>query len=376
MENKTKTSVICLVTTCALLTVLFEGQRVPKKPDRIIDRVVRDVDPGIDEDYYDTQIQPPKIAFDANADCIDVLHKGRWEQVVCDACDNKLSGNKTIQWSGPLSCDYKSYTAQSALSCLKKFQNIHIYGDSRSRQIGSAIKSILFPDITFTTMKEHQYESDPFYYFDSAKEFPKNNVIQTDTLKVRQHWINHYDQFSKVLSQIKYEKPEVIIITALILHPLTMTGFENKNNITADYIKSNADTADATAKKAIPILLETALRQNSKILVFEAEPLQPEVQKYDPLRNILIDRHNEVLKELIPDEGLQNTIFRVSMNLNTVHLDGNYMLPDRIHLMKKDVPRKTPPPMLANLNTVFNFLCNRFDRNQDLCCQNNDKMVL
>ena len=217
-------------------------------------------------------------------------------------------------------------------------------------------------------MAEHELEEDPFFVLDSAK-FPKNNIIVTNSLKIRQKWINHYEKFSKVVGDIRTEKPEVIIITSLILHPLTMTGWERKSNITAEEIIDAAERADITAKNALSIIMNVAKSIGAKVLILEAEPVKPEVEKFDSLRNELIDKHNVVLEKLIPDEGIDGTLFRLSMNLKSVNIDGAFMLPDRIHLIKKDIPRKTPPAMLANLNTIFNFLCNKYDSNANLCCQ-------
>ena len=58
--------------------------------------------------------------------------------------------------------------------------------------------------------------------------------------------------------------------------------------------------------------------------------------------------------------GLNNKIFRMTVTRKTVvGLDGQYMLPDRAHLIRKDSEHEIPPAMKANLNLILNFMCNR-----------------
>ena len=109
------------------------------------------------------------------------------------------------------------------------------------------------------------------------------------------------------------------------------------------------------------------------VLVLEAEPISPEVYPLDAQRNIHVREHNELLKELIPETGLDGKIFRISANKKVVkHPNNKYMLPDRFHLQKKDKPRVTPPTLLTNINIMANFLCNRYQENaveSKLCCK-------
>ena len=108
------------------------------------------------------------------------------------------------------------------------------------------------------------------------------------------------------------------------------------------------------------------------IIILEAEPISPEIHPLDARRNKYINAHNRLLRKLIPKSGLDGRIFRISANRKVVkHPNGKYMLPDRIHLQKKDEPRVTPPTLLTNINIIANFLCNRFQQNankRDLCC--------
>ena len=110
----------------------------------------------------------------------------------------------------------------------------------------------------------------------------------------------------------------------------------------------------------------------ANILILEAEPISPEINPLDARRNKYIKAHNRLLRKLIPKSGLDGRIFRISANTKVVkHPNGEYMLPDRIHLQKKDEPRVTPPTLLTNINIMANFLCNRYQRNakkRDLCC--------
>jgi len=106
-------------------------------------------------------------------------------------------------------------------------------------------------------------------------------------------------------------------------------------------------------------------------LVLEAEPISPEVYDLDSQRNKHVREHNELLRKVIPENGLDGKIFRISVNTKVVqHPNGKFMLPDRFHLQKKDKPRVTPPTLLTNINVMANFLCNRFETEKNgLCCE-------
>ena len=57
--------------------------------------------------------------------------------------------------------------------------------------------------------------------------------------------------------------------------------------------------------------------------------------------------------------------------MKTIQTDrppGYLMSADRFHLMAKDSPRDTCPTLIANLNIIFNYLCNRFTQEENLCC--------
>ena len=107
--------------------------------------------------------------------------------------------------------------------------------------------------------------------------------------------------------------------------------------------------------------------------MIEAEPISPVVYPLDAQRNVHVAAHNKLLKEVIPETGLDGKIFRISANTKVVkHPNGKFMLPDRFHLQKKDKPRVTPPTLLTNINIMANFLCNRHQENaieENLCCK-------
>ena len=84
---------------------------------------------------------------------------------------------------------------------------------------------------------------------------------------------------------------------------------------------------------------------------------------------LTIKLFNKHLKQVIPDDGIDGKIFRLSIGTKAViHPDGWFMMPDRFHLQKKDRRRVTSPVMLTNWNVIFNLLCNKFKKKK-LCCQ-------
>ena len=62
------------------------------------------------------------------------------------------------------------------------------------------------------------------------------------------------------------------------------------------------------------------------VLVLEAEPISPEVYPLDAQRNIHVREHNELLKELIPETGLDGKIFRISANTKVVKHPNNKLI--------------------------------------------------
>lgn len=83
------------------------------------------------------------------------------------------------------------------------------------------------------------------------------------------------------------------------------------------------------------------------MIILEAEPILPEVEPLDQIRNELIREHNKMLQNLIPDNGIGFRIYRMSVNSKTMfNLENEPMLPDRIHLADKNIlttiPRSIP----------------------------------
>ena len=164
-------------------------------------------------------------------------------------------------------------------------------------------------------------------------------------------------------------------------YPITMTGIETKDKTLADKLRNTNYLQDEflEAKREfkdtlLPFLLELT-NKNKKItvLLLEAEQILPEKFEFDQQRNFYIRRYNGLLRALIPDTGIiGKNIYRMSLT-NKVILGeyGEYLLPDRIHLARKDKPTVTPPTLLTNMNAMFNLLCNRFfeDEEKSYCCQ-------
>ena len=79
--------------------------------------------------------------------------------------------------------------------------------------------------------------------------------------------------------------------------------------------------------------------------------------------------YHKGLSKLIPDAGLNGKIFRMSVNAKTIEApNGEFMLPDRKHLVQKDLTVEIPPTMKANLNLLFNFMCNDVIKPTDSTC--------
>ena len=96
---------------------------------------------------------------------------------------------------------------------------------------------------------------------------------------------------------------------------------------------------------------------------------RPNLHAFDGKRNELIQMYNERLAILVPENGIDGKIFRMSVNQETVKApNGAYMLPDRLHLMKKDQQVDNPPTMKANINLILNFMCNNVIKPSDSTC--------
>ena len=142
--------------------------------------------------------------------------------------------------------------------------------------------------------------------------------------------------------------------------------------------------AEALKRKLFPFLLEHTLTHNSIVALFPAEPIHPEVNEFDPQRNVYIKKYNKVLNAIVAayDRRLKESdvkrIFLISANLKTVQGPDSktFLLPDRFHLVKKDKPVATPVSISANLHVLINLICNRYQEDQSsgkdedqLCCK-------
>ena len=79
-------------------------------------------------------------------------------------------GNATYSWRGPeSSCEYNIYTPSTMKQCLAQhYPKVMIIGDSRGRQIYSAMKPLL------TNTKR------PFTMFDSARDMADSNILHVN----------------------------------------------------------------------------------------------------------------------------------------------------------------------------------------------------
>ena len=201
--------------------------------------------------------------------------------------------------------------------------------------------------------------------------------------------------------------PNAIIIIGTILHAITLTGKE-KNQKRAKQIKEK-NVIEKDGKIEIDdaqILIEQVLKNKNEnehdsfanvfksceIIYMEVEGIRPELYEFDRNRNVWIDKMNEKLRELLPRDSdsttngsnalnLQRNLQRMSVNLKTAKSKSRktgkdiwLMAKDRFHLQSKESPRDTSPTLLANMNIIFNYLCNRFgrdDQDDNLCCNKN-----
>ena len=122
------------------------------------------------------------------------------------------------------------YDPPSFKSCLSKnYPKVQIVGDSRARQYWSAIKPLVGDNV-----------EENFIMFDSAWQMPTENKLQVNStgLVVDQAWVKKYGALPKAM-RIRYASrgssgfmpdedkvPSLIIMTAMILHPVTMSGIE------------------------------------------------------------------------------------------------------------------------------------------------------
>ena len=293
-----------------------------------------------------------------------------------------MVGNSDITWSGPETCQYKTYQPNEIKRCIKRHYNkIQFIGDSRARQYYTSLKPII----------SESNDTKKFIMFDSAWQLPQENRYKSESsgIQLDQAWVRKSVQMQKAWRH-RYNKiedePNLVIITAMILHPITMTGSEAKNKELADKLR-NSDYLEQEFLEAkrefkdslIPFLTNLVKRNaNMTIILMEAEQILPEVFEFDGRRNFYIRRYNGLMRALIPDQGLlingSRKIFRVSLPNKVIDspMGDGYFLPDRIHLARKDKAVVTPPTLLANWNSMFNLLCNRYQPvqpNQNYCCQ-------
>ena len=93
---------------------------------------------------------------------------------------------------------------------------VQVLGDSRARQYWSAIKPLITP------------EADHYVMFDSAWQMPTENHLSLPEVGIEmdQAWVKKSAAITKSM-RLRYKngtRPNVLIVTAMILHPVTMSG--------------------------------------------------------------------------------------------------------------------------------------------------------
>lgn len=133
------------------------------------------------------------------------------------------------------------------------------------------------------------------------------------------------------------------IIPAMTLHPIFTSGFERTaqgfatiQNGTLQ--KENIDKEMILWRDFLMPLLQEEIVDSGKIFIIVLpEMIQPEVFEFDSRRNRLITEFGVFLGNLVGDSARHGRIFLMDVNLKTyVSMNGSFMLPDRIHLVKKD----------------------------------------
>jgi len=203
----------------------------------------------------------------------------------------------------------------------------------------------------------------------------KDNQLDIFGYKVDQKWL------TKVKSKLL--KPQIdadganwlYVIPSMVLHPLWLSGSE----LLPDVYERLKDGTEQTARmeeifrtwenEVLSYLVDRANSTNEIFIILSAELIKPELYKLDAHRNQLIQKYNKFLKSLIPRHGIAGKIFLMTVNLSTYRsMDGGYMMPDRIHLVKKDRTRRIPPAIKVNVNLILNLACNRILRPADATC--------
>ena len=193
--------------------------------------------------------------------------------------------------------------------------------------------------------------------------------------------------FDRVMQQRYQENSsaDLIIYPATILHAVTKSGIERDQKYFALFNNTDIIARETTnelkmMKKLFTESIKTWIQLNTTVLVLEAEPISPNKFAFDAERNLNIERMNKFLRVLIPDSGMSNgKVFRMGVNLKTVvdKLTGEHMFTkDRYNLVRTDALTPVSPAFLADVNVMFNFLCNfKFAENETDCCYEKPKFT-
>ena len=247
--------------------------------------------------------------------CSTLLHNGHWKNVTLDpnfpnnwAASNDFSRHQNLSlagwanyyWSGPKSCGYKIYQPEEVRKCfIENYPEIIILGDSRGRQIYSALKPIV--DV------EPEHKSH-FRMFDSAIKMEYNNQVYyfpNDTSpsslnkNITQVWFKRSLLISQFLANIDDEIingnrsiPNAIIIAGPMLHAVTQTGKEKDPKWARifkeqNFIENDSKIELTDVEQLVSVILTTLAKNYPKmeIIYLEVEGIKPELYEFDKDRN-------------------------------------------------------------------------------------------
>lgn len=326
---------------------------------------------------FQSQINLKDTDF-SRENCTNLLHDGFWRNPGAGEQINSYSfnGNRSMVWEPgkSVNCDWVVYTwpkmAQCFESASKTFNTsgsdrsiLRVIGDSRGRQYFSAIHALLTG-------------SDQIYDSVSSK---KDNTLSIFNFTISQKWLNKLQtktEKMKIYLKENSASAYLTIIPAMTLHPIFTSGFERTaqgfatiQNGTLQ--KENIDKEMILWRDFLMPLLQEEIVDSGKIFIIVLpEMIQPEVFEFDSRRNRLITEFGVFLGNLVGDSARHGRIFLMDVNLKTyVSMNGSFMLPDRIHLVKKDQVYRMPPALKVNVNLIMNVVCNRFlNKEPGVCC--------
>ena len=204
----------------------------------------------------------------------------------------------------------------------------------------------------------------------------KEEFITDDNITVAFSAAFKLSSLNEILYKSAVRQLDLIIFNHLILHVVTHSGHELHSPLLAHELFNSTKVHDELEhmkhifKTKIMPELERLSEKGTTILILDSEPILPELLNYDKKRNYYINDFNEFMMKSIPELGIKN-IHRISITKRTVvGPAGMHLMPDRMHLIRHQDTISISPNLLVNLNIIINFLCNRFEPSDNLCCKN------